>query len=79
MRSRTQRVAVTQSCHLWPRAQVMCCDYGFRSGNMRLYQDSYGSVPRSVFVLVTSLVTLSCLGVHERGTVYQFVLTCDPC
>jgi hypothetical protein len=33
--------------------QVMCCDYGFRSGNMRLYQESYGSVPRGVFFLVS--------------------------
>lgn len=43
--------------------QVMCCDYGFRSGNMRLYQDNYGSVPRSVFVLVSlpyKFVTLLC-------------------
>ncbi len=33
-------------------AQVMCADYGFRSGNMRLYQDEYGSVPGSAFALV---------------------------
>jgi hypothetical protein len=32
--------------------QVMCADYGFRSGNMRLYQDEYGSVPGNVFTLV---------------------------
>jgi hypothetical protein len=30
----------------------MCADYGFRSGNMRLYQDEYGSVPGNIFSLV---------------------------
>ena len=46
---------------LTPRdPQVMCCDYGFRSGNMRLYQDNYGSVPRSVFVLVTFVAAFVC-------------------
>lgn len=31
--------------------EVMCSDYGFRSGSMRLYQESSGSVPDNVFVL----------------------------
>jgi ubiquinol oxidase len=31
--------------------EVMCADYGFRSGNMRLYQDEYGSVPTNAFSL----------------------------
>ena len=35
--------------------QIMCVDYGFRSGNMRLYQEEYGSVPSNVFSLVPPL------------------------
>lgn len=31
--------------------EIMCVDYGFRSGNMRLYQEEYGSVPPSVFAV----------------------------
>ena len=32
--------------------QVMCADYGFREGNMRLYEGEYGSVPGNAFKLV---------------------------
>lgn len=31
--------------------QVMCCDYGFRAGAGRLYQEDYGEVPDNVLVL----------------------------
>ncbi|KAF6256800.1 plastid terminal oxidase [Scenedesmus sp. NREL 46B-D3] len=31
--------------------RVMCCDYGFRAGAGRLYQDKYGEVPDNVFVM----------------------------
>ncbi len=36
--------------------QVMCCDYGFRSGFGRLYQEGYGEVPKNVFELVRNYV-----------------------
>lgn len=32
--------------------RVMCCDYGFRTGSGRLYQDAYGEVPDNVFAMV---------------------------
>lgn len=32
--------------------RVMCCDYGFRTGSGRLYQEAYGEVPANVFVMV---------------------------
>ena len=51
----TNPLARTYCASLMTREwQVMCCDYGFRSGNMRLYQESYGSVPRGVFFLVSA-------------------------
>ncbi|KAK9866364.1 hypothetical protein WJX84_011013 [Apatococcus fuscideae] len=31
--------------------QVMCCDYGFRSGFGRLYQDQFGEIPKNFFSL----------------------------
>jgi len=31
----------------------MCCDYGFRAGAGRLYQEDYGEVPDNVLVLVS--------------------------
>jgi hypothetical protein len=31
--------------------QVMCCDYGFRSGQGRLYQAGYGQIPASAWEL----------------------------
>lgn len=31
----------------------MCCDYGFRSGSGRLYEDHYGEVPNNVFKIVS--------------------------
>eukprot|EP00775_Hariotina_reticulata_P004226 gene4226-4475_t len=31
--------------------RVMCCDYGFRTGAGRLYQEKYGEVPSNVFVM----------------------------
>eukprot|EP00879_Flechtneria_rotunda_P021135 GHRR01022266.1.p1 GENE.GHRR01022266.1~~GHRR01022266.1.p1 ORF type:complete len:381 (+),score=127.88 GHRR01022266.1:464-1606(+) len=31
--------------------RVMCCDYGFRAGTGRLYQEKYGEVPTNVFVM----------------------------
>lgn len=34
--------------------RVMCCDYGFRAGAGRMYQDNYGEVPENVFVMVRS-------------------------
>lgn len=33
-------------------AQVMCCDYGFRSNAGRLYQEGYGQIPKSAWGLV---------------------------
>jgi len=33
--------------------RVMCCDYGFRTGSGRLYQDMYGEVPDNVFAIVS--------------------------
>ena len=32
--------------------QVMCCDYGFRSGFGRLYQGEDGEIPKNIFQLV---------------------------
>lgn len=32
--------------------RVMCCDYGFRAGAGRLYQENYGEVPGNVFEMV---------------------------
>lgn len=29
----------------------MTCAYGFRAGTMRLYEDSYGNVPSSIWAL----------------------------
>jgi hypothetical protein len=34
--------------------QVMCCDYGFRSGFGRLYQGGDGEIPANFFSLVRS-------------------------
>ncbi|WIA39156.1 hypothetical protein OEZ86_005284 [Tetradesmus obliquus] len=31
--------------------RIMCCDYGFRAGAGRLYQDKYGEVPDNVLVM----------------------------
>jgi hypothetical protein len=30
----------------------MCCDYGFRTGAGRMYQDKYGQIPKSAWHLV---------------------------
>ena len=35
--------------------EVMCCDYGFRSGFGRLYQGGDGEIPKSAFALVCSI------------------------
>lgn len=35
--------------------QVLDCDYGFRSGASRLYEDRYGEVPGSIFELVSMI------------------------
>jgi ubiquinol oxidase len=32
--------------------EVMCCDYGFRSGFGRLYQGGDGEIPKNAFALV---------------------------
>ena len=32
--------------------EVMCCDYGFRSGFGRLYQGGDGEIPKNAFSLV---------------------------
>jgi hypothetical protein len=32
--------------------KVMACDYGFRSGSGRLYEEQYGEVPGGIFQLV---------------------------
>lgn len=32
---------------------AQCCDYGFRTGSGRLYQDMYGEVPDNVFAMVS--------------------------
>ena len=37
--------------------EVMCCDYGFRSGFGRLYQGGDGEIPKSAFALVRSSAT----------------------
>jgi len=34
--------------------EVMCCDYGFRSGFGRLYQGGDGEIPKSAIALVRS-------------------------
>ncbi len=34
--------------------EVMCCDYGFRSGFGRLYQGGDGEIPKNFFALVTT-------------------------
>lgn len=31
----------------------MCCDYGFRAGAGRLYQEKYGEVPGNVVEMVS--------------------------
>jgi hypothetical protein len=31
----------------------MCCDYGFRTGAARLYQEQYGEVPSNIFEIVS--------------------------
>jgi hypothetical protein len=33
-------------------AQVMCCDYGFRTGAGRMYQAKYGQIPKNAWHLV---------------------------
>jgi ubiquinol oxidase len=33
--------------------EVMCCDYGFRSGFGRLYQGGDGEIPKNFFALVS--------------------------
>lgn len=33
----------------------MCCDYGFRAGSGRLYQEKYGEVPGNVFEMVSRI------------------------
>lgn len=38
---------------LKPCLQVMCCDYGFRSGFGRLYQGEDGEIPKNIFQLVS--------------------------
>jgi hypothetical protein len=49
--------------------RVMCCDYGFRAGAGRLYQDNYGEVPQNVFRMVRegrSVVCCVCFLVFAR-------------
>ncbi len=46
--------------------EVMCCDYGFRSGFGRLYQGGDGEIPKSALALVRS-----CSAVNWRTH-------CDP-
>lgn len=36
-----------------PLPQVMCCDFGFRTGSARLYQEQYGEVPGNIFQIVS--------------------------
>ncbi len=42
--------------------QVMCCDYGFRSGAARMYQAKYGQIPKNAWHLVGVLQTGSDAG-----------------
>lgn len=42
--------------------KVMACDYGFRSGAGRLYEDHYGEVPKSIFQLV---------GIHTSVSIHR--------
>lgn len=51
----------TENCHIFvdrdgEMIRVMCCDYGFRTGSGRLYQDMYGEVPDNVFAMVSGQV-----------------------
>lgn len=51
----------TDNCHIFvdrdgEMIRVMCCDYGFRTGSGRLYQDMYGEVPDNVFAMVSGQV-----------------------
>jgi hypothetical protein len=39
----------------------MCCDFGFRTGSARLYQEQYGEVPSNIFQIVSLLCTPACL------------------
>lgn len=42
--------------------QVLDCDYGFRSGASRLYEERYGEVPGSIFELVSMIVFIPLSG-----------------
>lgn len=62
-------VSVQQACSCWLCADcsimptlylcaahtclAQCCDYGFRTGSGRLYQEMYGEVPDNVFAMVS--------------------------
>jgi hypothetical protein len=36
--------------------EVMCCDYGYRTGVERMYSDGDGAVPKSGLALAVSIV-----------------------
>ncbi len=52
--------------------EVMCCDYGFRSGFGRLYQGGDGEIPKSAFALVRS--SLAAKGHTFNGLVTAIVM-----
>lgn len=52
--------------------EVMCCDYGFRSGFGRLYQGGDGEIPKSAFALVRDCTSCSL----QELTHLQLVLGC---
>jgi hypothetical protein len=60
--------------------RVMCCDYGFRTGSGRLYQDAYGEVPADVFTMVSTMqqlcLTDSSCRAGQRAAAVQGRLWC---
>eukprot|EP00877_Chromochloris_zofingiensis_P007896 jgi/Chrzof1/335/Cz01g12010.t1 len=57
--------------------EVMCCDYGFRAGSGRLYQEKYGEVPGNVFEMASANFKHELQALrrsfrcNEYGTIYE--------